>query len=133
MTLASFLFNEPNIASAHRQILLNQTEIRLYLPLSDWLGTKRTSVWFQINRKMVNTSWFNKVLKRFLCVEWKGGEHLIIRVYFYQDEQNVISMTYSFPNSTRYQEIESNFCEVYKKDNKTRFQENKSNFCAVEK
>ena len=39
-------------------IVLNQTEIRLYLPFSDWFGTKRTSVWFQINRKMVNTVWF---------------------------------------------------------------------------
>ena len=26
------------------EILLNQLEIRLYLPFSDWLGTKRTSV-----------------------------------------------------------------------------------------
>ena len=33
-------------------------EIRLYLPLSDWFGTKWKSVWFQINRKMVNTIWF---------------------------------------------------------------------------
>ena len=38
------------------EILL--TEIRLYLPFSDWLGTKWTSVWFQINRKMVNRIWF---------------------------------------------------------------------------
>ena len=30
----------------------------LYLPFSDWFGTKRTSVWFQINRNMVNTIWF---------------------------------------------------------------------------
>ena len=27
------------------KILLNQTNIRLYLPVSDWFGTKRTSVW----------------------------------------------------------------------------------------
>ena len=40
------------------EILLNQPEIRLYLPHSDWFGTKRTSVWFHINRKMVNTNWF---------------------------------------------------------------------------
>ena len=38
--------------------LQNQPEIRLYLPFSIWFGTKRTSVWFQINRKMVNTFWF---------------------------------------------------------------------------
>ena len=40
------------------EILLNQPEIRLYLQISDWFGTKWTSVWFQINRKMVNTIWF---------------------------------------------------------------------------
>ena len=40
------------------EILLNQTEIRLYLPSSDWFGTKRLSVSFQINLKMVNTLWF---------------------------------------------------------------------------
>ena len=32
------------------EILLNQPEIWLYLPFSDWFETKRTSVWFQINR-----------------------------------------------------------------------------------
>ena len=37
------------------EILSNQTEIRLYLPSSDWFGTIQTSVCFQINRKMVNT------------------------------------------------------------------------------
>ena len=47
------------------EILLNQTEIKLYLPFSDWFGTKRTSVWFQINRKMVNTIWFRLELMRF--------------------------------------------------------------------
>ena len=40
------------------EILLNQTEIRWNLPVADWFGTKRTSIWFQINRKMVNTIWF---------------------------------------------------------------------------
>ena len=38
--------------------LLNQTEIRLYLPYTDSFGTKRTSVWFKIIRKMVNTILF---------------------------------------------------------------------------
>ena len=47
------------------EILLNQTEIRLYLPFFDWFGTKRTSVWFQINWKMVNTIWFLFDLIRF--------------------------------------------------------------------
>ena len=45
-------------------ILLNQPEIRLYLPFSDWFGSKRTSVWIQINRKMVNTIWFRVDLTR---------------------------------------------------------------------
>ena len=36
------------------EILLNQTEIRLYLPFFDWYGTKRTlSVWLQIKWKMI--------------------------------------------------------------------------------
>ena len=39
-------------------ILLNQTEIRLYSPFSDWFRTKRMSVWFQIKQKIVNTIWF---------------------------------------------------------------------------
>jgi len=47
------------------EILLNQTEIRLYSPFSDWFGTKRISVWFQINRKIVNTIWFQFDLTRF--------------------------------------------------------------------
>ena len=44
------------------EILFNPTEIRLYLPLSDWFGTANgqinASVCFQINRCMVNTIWF---------------------------------------------------------------------------
>ena len=57
-------------ADAHAQknlfeMLLDQTEIRLYLLFSGWFGTKRTSVWFQINRKMVNTIWYRFGLIRF--------------------------------------------------------------------
>ena len=44
---------------------MNQTEIRLYLSFSDWFVTKRTSVWFQINLKMVNTIWFQVNLTRY--------------------------------------------------------------------
>ena len=40
------------------EILLYQTEFRLYFLFSDWFGTNRTFVWFQINLKMVNTIWF---------------------------------------------------------------------------
>ena len=40
------------------EILLNQTEIRLYLTFFDGFGTKWTSVLFQIERKIVNTIGF---------------------------------------------------------------------------
>ena len=30
----------------------------MYSPFFDWFGSKRTSVWIQIVRKMVNTIWF---------------------------------------------------------------------------
>ena len=40
------------------QILLNYTQIRLYLPFSDSFGTRQTSVWSQISRWMENTIWF---------------------------------------------------------------------------
>ena len=50
------------------EILLNQTEIRLYLPVSDWFETKPTSVWLQINRKLVNIIRFQFDLISFLCV-----------------------------------------------------------------
>ena len=39
-------------------ILLNKTGIRLYLPCTDWFGTRRTFAWFKINRCMVNTILF---------------------------------------------------------------------------
>ena len=55
------------------EFLLNQTELRLYLALSDSFGTKRTSVWFQIYRKMLNTIWFRfdliRIPKKILC-QW---------------------------------------------------------------
>ena len=37
----------------------------MYLPFPDWFGSQRTSVWIQINRKMVNTIWFRVKLIRF--------------------------------------------------------------------
>ena len=39
-------------------ILLYEPEIRLYLLFSYLFETKRTSVWFQINRKMINAIGF---------------------------------------------------------------------------
>ena len=46
------------------EIFSNKTKIRLYLPFSDSFWTKQTSVWFQINRKMVNTIRFQVDLIR---------------------------------------------------------------------
>jgi len=47
------------------EILFNQTEIWLYLPFCDWVGTKRTSVLFQNNRKIgkynLISVWFIKI------------------------------------------------------------------------
>ena len=59
-----------HICAHHKQrnlleILLNQTQIIFYLPFSDWIGTKLMSVWFQINRKKVNTIWIRVDLLRF--------------------------------------------------------------------
>ena len=54
------------------KILLNQPEIRLYLPFSDWFGTKRTSFWClnqsENGKYNMISGWFNKILKRFFCV-----------------------------------------------------------------
>ena len=60
--------------------LLNETEIRLYLPFSDWFGAKRTSVWFKSNRKTVNTIRFQFDLLRFrkdfsVCVKQNFRSH----------------------------------------------------------
>ena len=54
------------------EILLNQTEIRLYLSCTDWFGTKR-SVRLVPNKSMrgkynIISVWFNKISKRFPCV-----------------------------------------------------------------
>ena len=48
------------------EILLNQTEIRLYLPFSNWFGTKQMSSWFQIDRTMKNT-----ILFRFHLIQFR--------------------------------------------------------------
>ena len=42
------------------EFLLNRTEIKLYLPLFDWFGTKRTSVgvYRWVHKDVVNTFWY---------------------------------------------------------------------------
>ena len=52
--------NKTWLMGAHKKIFSKSYWI-------NWFGTKRTSVWFQINRKMVNTIWFGFDLIRF----WK--------------------------------------------------------------
>ena len=42
-------------------IIVKLTEIGLYLPFPDRSGNKRSSIWFQINRKMVNTISFRLI------------------------------------------------------------------------
>ena len=42
---------------------INKTE--LYIHFFDWLITKQNSIWFQINREMVNTIWFRCDLTSF--------------------------------------------------------------------
>ena len=68
-------------------VMLNQTDIWLYSPFSDWFGTKWKSVWFQINRKMVNTIWFGFDLIRFgkHFSVWQGrGASLVILALFWR-------------------------------------------------
>ena len=48
------------------EVLLNQPENRLYSPFSDWFGSKMTSVWIKINRKIVNKICFQVDLIRLL-------------------------------------------------------------------
>ena len=55
------------------EILLNQTELRLHLPFSDWLGTKRTvsiccAYQSENGRCHIISVWFNRISKIFLCV-----------------------------------------------------------------
>ena len=63
---------------------LNQIVITIFRLI--WNQTKRTSVWIQINRKMVNTIWFRFDLisfGRFLCVH-KGYSAAVLREILYQ-------------------------------------------------
>ena len=54
--------------------LSNQTEIRLYLPCTDWVGTANEHCPFAVPNQSENgkynliSVWFNKISKTFLCV-----------------------------------------------------------------
>ena len=56
------------------EILLNETEIRLYLPCTDWFGTANGHRSFDVPNQLKNDKCnlisvsFNKISKRFLCV-----------------------------------------------------------------
>ena len=65
-----------SIACAQRiffEILLDQNEIRLYLPFSDWFGIANGRP-FSVPNRLENgkynlmSAWFNKISKIFLCV-----------------------------------------------------------------
>ena len=56
------------------EILIDQIEIRLYLPFFDWFGTANGQCPFAIPNQSGNgkynqiSVWFDKISKRFLCV-----------------------------------------------------------------
>ena len=58
MTVVSIILGLTTHIDFFLETLLNQPDIRLHLPFSDWFGSKQMSLWIQINRKMVNTIWF---------------------------------------------------------------------------
>ena len=57
----AFIFPHGCIKTNLFWILLNHSKFELYLYFSDWIGTKRNSIWHQINRKSVITTqiWFD--------------------------------------------------------------------------
>ena len=72
-----------NAHCTHREILLNQTKIRLYIPYSYWFGTKQASIWFQINGKYNLISvWFNAIFLRvhtLMCVSTEPQTECALR------------------------------------------------------
>ena len=68
-------FTQTNYTQGNlREILLNQTETRLYLPCTDRFWTANGQCSFAVPNKSVHgkynliSSWFNNISKRFLCV-----------------------------------------------------------------
>ena len=56
------------------EILLNQTEVRFYLPISDWFVTANGRPFAVPNQSVHDkynliSVWFNNISKRFLCTE----------------------------------------------------------------
>ena len=100
------------------EILLNQTEIRLYLPFSDWFGTKLTSVWFQINRNMVNTIWYRFDLIRF-------GKDISVYRFFKlvasSTSASQLNRSYGYP-------ILQKLCQIFGLTKFQRFVDRKINF-----
>ena len=77
-TESAFIFSHLIFHKPHTEISKPyKIKIKLYLPFSDWFGTKRTYVWFQINLKVVNTIWFKFDLIRFTCVYEHAHRNLI--------------------------------------------------------
>ena len=68
-----FLCEEKSRAKSQRKFrgkytqrnLIKSNRNQIVFTISDWFGTKWTSVWLQIKRKMVNRIWFRVDLIRF--------------------------------------------------------------------
>ena len=46
----------------------------IFYPFFDWFGSKQTTVWFQINRRMINTIWFRVDFQScFVCTQKKSN------------------------------------------------------------
>ena len=101
----------------HRKIVLNQTEIRLYLPYTDLYGTNQTTVWFQFYRVMVNTIWFRFDLIRFRkkfcphfqtlvkkCITWPRMQRIANGISYYISYFISIIIWYSY--FTRHSELD---------------------------
>ena len=69
----SKISNLPACTRDRLVFLVQLTEIRLYIPFSDWFGTKRNFVWFILNQSgngRCNFIWVNltRIISTFLCV-----------------------------------------------------------------
>ena len=66
------IVNAPLLELAHREILSNKTEIRLYLPYFDWFEKENGHCPFAVPNQSIYVKynqilyWFNKISKRFL-------------------------------------------------------------------
>ena len=111
-------------------ILLNQPEIKSHSPFSDWIGTKRKSVWFQVNRKVIITIWcrvdlirlrkyFSVCTRRdlefYLFLKWTESLITVYDIQFYGYYFELNFASYWCYKSMGYKQIQSFFVTFYKK------------------